>query len=126
MWEWVGVSGQINTNLLDGVPYAATILAILGAHEFGHYLTRGVWAARPACPISSRCRSGHSGRWARSSAWRHRRQPGGICSPSARPRPLAGLVLAVPLLWLGLSLSHVQPLPPGGYQMEGNSLLYPS
>ena len=38
--------------------------------------------------------------------------------------PLAGLVLAVPLLWLGLSLSHVQPLPPGGYQMEGNSLLY--
>jgi membrane-associated protease RseP (regulator of RpoE activity) len=38
--------------------------------------------------------------------------------------PLAGLVLAVPILILGLSLSKVVPLPPGNYQMEGNSLLY--
>jgi len=39
--------------------------------------------------------------------------------------PLAGLVLAVPITYIGLLLSQVEPLPPhGGYIMEGNSLLY--
>ena len=38
--------------------------------------------------------------------------------------PIAGLVLAVPLLWLGLTLSHVEPIPAGGgYTTMGNSLL---
>ena len=38
---------------------------------------------------------------------------------------LAGLVIAIPLLLLGLYLSPVEPLPSeGGYIMEGNSLLY--
>ena len=33
-------------------------------------------------------------------------------------------MIAVPVLLVGLSLSHIQALPPRGYQMEGNSLLY--
>jgi hypothetical protein len=39
MWEWVIASGRLNLNLLDGLPFAASMLAILVAHEFGHYLT---------------------------------------------------------------------------------------
>ena len=43
--------------------------------------------------------------------------------------PLAGLVVAIPVLLYGLSLSKVGPLPASmaravGLQMEGNSLLY--
>ena len=42
--------------------------------------------------------------------------------------PLAGLVIAIPVLFIGLSLSHldtVQPSPPGTMSMlEGNSLFY--
>ncbi len=41
--------------------------------------------------------------------------------------PLAGLVVAIPVLLLGLSLSKVEPinLAPGqGFTLEGNSLLY--
>lgn len=43
--------------------------------------------------------------------------------------PIAGLVVCIPLLLLGLSLSHVEPLPQviaagQGYQIEGNSIIY--
>jgi membrane-associated protease RseP (regulator of RpoE activity) len=41
--------------------------------------------------------------------------------------PLAGLVVAIPVLLYGLSLSKVQPinLAPGqGFQLEGNSIIY--
>jgi len=39
--------------------------------------------------------------------------------------PLAGLLVAIPVLLYGLHLSQVTPLPArGGYLAEGNSLLY--
>ena len=43
--------------------------------------------------------------------------------------PLSGLIIAIPVLLIGLSLSEVSPLPVQipegtGYQLEGNSILY--
>ncbi len=39
--------------------------------------------------------------------------------------PLAGLVVAIPVLLIGLSLSQVEPIPSGqGLLLEGNSVLY--
>ena len=32
-------AAAVNWNLLDGLPFAASLMAILTAHEFGHYLT---------------------------------------------------------------------------------------
>ncbi|MEJ5198401.1 MAG: site-2 protease family protein [Anaerolineae bacterium] len=124
MWEWVAAAGVLNLNLLDGVPFAAALLAILLAHEFGHYLTARRLGSSTSLPYFIPMPLGPFGTL------------GAFISMAVPPRnrrhllavgaagPLAGLIVALPLLWLGLNLSHVQPLPPGGYQMEGNSLLY--
>ena len=41
--------------------------------------------------------------------------------------PIAGLIIAIPVLLYGLSLSHVEPIvmsPGQSFQIEGNSILY--
>src|SRR6185503_6876414 len=38
--------------------------------------------------------------------------------------PIAGLVIAIPVLCWGLAHSSVEPLGNGGFQQEGQSLLY--
>jgi membrane-associated protease RseP (regulator of RpoE activity) len=118
-----GLTG-VNWNLLDGAPFAFALLAILLAHEFGHYLTARRLGSPTSLPYFLPMPIGPFGTL------------GAFITMGTPPRnrrhllaigvagPLAGLVVAIPLLWLGLSMSTVQPLPAGGYQMEGNSLLY--
>lgn len=114
----------VNWNLADGAPFAVPLLAILLAHEFGHYLTArrlGSPTSLPyfiPLPISI---FGTLGAIITAGApIRNRRHLLAIGASG----PLAGLVLALPLLWIGLALSQVQPLPAGPYSLEGNSLLY--
>lgn len=114
---------DINWNLLDGVPYAASLLAILGAHELGHY----VIARRVGTPVSLPyflpvpIGFGTFGAFISMTAPpRNRRHLLAIAAAG----PIAGLVLAIPLLWVGLNLSHVTSLPTSEYMLEGNSLLY--
>ncbi|MCX6029232.1 MAG: site-2 protease family protein [Chloroflexi bacterium] len=125
MWDWVQQSGRINWNLLDGIPFAASLLVILLAHEFGHYLTARRLGAPTSLPyfipLPLLGLFGTMGAFIRMAIPpRNRRHLLAIGAAG----PIAGLILAVPILLIGLSLSHVQPLPAGGYQMEGNSLLY--
>ncbi len=124
MWDWVAASGQLNLNLLDGVPFAAALLAILLVHEFGHYLTSRYLGSSTSLPYFIPIPVGPFGTLGAFIRMavppRNRRHLLAIGAAG----PLAGLVLAIPILLLGLSLSQVQPLPSGGYQMEGNSLLY--
>lgn len=116
--------------LLSGVPFAFTLLAILGTHEFGHYfiarhhqaaVTLPYFIPFPAFP--GMLSLGTMGAVIQlRSPIRNRKQLFDIGVAG----PLAGLFVAVPLLVYGLSQSPVEPPPTYAtyYLQEGNSLLY--
>jgi len=108
-----------------GWPFAVSLLAILAAHEFGHYLMgryHGVKVTLPyfiPFPLSA---FGTMGAFINmKSLPKNRRDLFDI----AIAGPLAGLIVAVPVLFIGLKLSTLTSLPnTGGWTLEGNSLLY--
>ena len=120
-----------DVRLLKGLPFAVSLLSILLAHEFGHYIAARRLGAAASLPYFIPL----------PTILPYFFSPFGTMgavivtrAPTVNRRallaigvagPLAGLVLAVPILAFGLSLSQVQPLPPGQfYFQEGNSLLY--
>jgi Zn-dependent protease len=113
------------THLWVGWPFAVSLLGILLAHEFGHYFVgraRGAAVTLPyfiPLPISP---IGTMGAFIQmKSVPRNTR----ALFDLAVAGPLAGLVVAIPVLLLGLSqssLGTVRVLP--GSFAEGNSLLY--
>jgi membrane-associated protease RseP (regulator of RpoE activity) len=117
--------------LLDGLPFAVSLLSILLAHELGHYFVARRLGAAVSLPYFIPL----------PTILPYFFSPFGTMgavinmrSPTTSRRsllaigvagPLAGFVVALPILIYGLSLSQVQPLPPGQmYTQEGNSLLY--
>lgn len=113
------------SRLYSGWPFAVSLLGILVAHEFGHYIVSkrlGVPSSLPyfiPMPLSL---LGTMGAVIQMKAPPYNRR---ALVAIAATGPLAGLAVAIPLLVLGLSLSTVEPIPAGGiYVQEGNSLLY--
>ena len=107
-----------------GVPYALTLLTILGVHEMGHYVMAKRHKADVTLPyfIPMPFGLGTMGALIRlKSPIKNRRQLFDIGVAG----PLAGLAVAIPLLIIGLSLSPVEFVgrPIAGGQ-EGNSILY--
>ncbi|MEW5987844.1 MAG: site-2 protease family protein [Chloroflexota bacterium] len=113
------------TELWLGWRYSLSLLLILGAHEMGHYLAaryHQVPVTLPyfiPLPFSS---IGTLGAFIMLKAPVKNRR---ALLDVGAAGPLAGLLVALPILLYGLSISEVGPLPPaGGYLLEGNSLLY--
>jgi membrane-associated protease RseP (regulator of RpoE activity) len=110
--------------LLTGVPFAFTLLAILGVHEFGHYFTARYHRASvslpyfiPAPPVIL---FGTLGALIRMrSPVRDRNSLFDIAAAG----PLAGLVVAIPALMLGLAWSTVAAVPAEGTLRFGDPLL---
>lgn len=119
--------GTEPTLLLRGLPYAATLLGILFAHEMGHYVVSR-WRDAPASlpyfipmpPISGLLSIGTFGAViVQREPFEDRR----TLLEVAIAGPLAGLAVAIPLLLYGLATSPLGP-PPDVYIQEGNSILY--
>ena len=109
--------------LANGFPFAFTLLGILGTHEFGHYFTARHYGASVSLPYFIPAPPpflfGTLGAIIRMrSPARDRNSLFDIAAAG----PLAGLVVALPALWLGLSWSKVGPVPPGGAVVFGDSL----
>jgi membrane-associated protease RseP (regulator of RpoE activity) len=110
-------------NLITGLPFTAALLSILLAHEFGHYFAARYHKVAVTLPYFIPMPFG----FGTLGAFIQLREPIadrrklfdiGVAGP------LAGLALAVPLLFLGLSTAEVEAAPMvEGSMFLGNSLL---
>jgi hypothetical protein len=113
------------SRLLEGLPFAVTLLGVLVTHEFGHYFTARASGASVSLPYFIPAPPplflfGTLGAIIRM------RSPGrdrNALFDIAVAGPLAGLAVALPALWLGLSWSRVGIVPQGETLAFGESLL---
>jgi membrane-associated protease RseP (regulator of RpoE activity) len=111
--------------LLDGLPFAFTLLAILGTHEFGHYFTARAYGASVSLPffIPAPPPVFLFGTLGAVIRMRSPARDRNALFDIAVAGPLAGLVVALPALWVGLRWSRVGMVPEGGGMTFGDSLL---
>lgn len=107
-----------------GVAFAGTLMGILACHEAGHYWVgrrHGLPVSLPYfIPLPPWVSLGTLGAVIQMS--KPIRDPNKLFDVGAAG-PVAGLVIAIPLLVIGLSISELGPLQPDSV-IEGNSLLY--
>lgn len=127
--HWVGAQQQLGhppvtaADWLRGARFALPLLAILVAHEAGHFFAavrRGVRASLPMfipVPIGVLGTMG-----AVIGLARVRRRDAMLEIGAAGP--IAGLCVALPVLVYGVATSTVSELPSGSYLLEGRSLVY--
>jgi len=116
------------SNLWNGIPFAASLLAILLAHEFGHYLAGRYHHTHVTLPYFLPFPISPFGTMGAFIQLKEPPKNKRILLDIGIAGPLAGLVVAIPVLLFGLSLSRIDflnNLAPGqGLQLEGNSILY--
>ena len=111
--------------IVAGFPFAGTLLLILGTHEFGHYFAARHHRVAVTLPYFIPMPFSFVGTFGAFIQLRSPVRTRNQLLDIGVAGPLSGLIVTLPLLIYGLSISPVRPLPPeGGYIMEGNSLLY--
>ena len=107
---------------LAGLPFAFTLMAILGVHELGHYVTARYYRAAVSLPYFIPAPLGF-GTLGAIILMRSPARDRNSLFDIAAAGPLAGLAVAFPAIFLGLAWSSVVPTPPGGYTAFGDSAL---
>ena len=145
------LGGLVRTLLLNlwvGWPFAASLLAILLAHEFGHYFAGRLHKTAVSLPYFIPLPFPPLGTMGAFIQMKERPRNKRILFDIGIAGPLAGLLVAIPVLLLGLSLSPVSTVQAGTFtkqsgvpdvcpntvqvgqtytcqeMQEGNSLLY--
>jgi membrane-associated protease RseP (regulator of RpoE activity) len=121
--QWRAILG----NLWQGVPFAISLLAILLAHEFGHYLAGRFHNTHVTLPYFIPFPLSLFGTMGAFIQLKEPPKNKRILLDIGIAGPIAGLVVSIPVLLLGLSLSKIAPIhlnPGEAIQLEGNSLLY--
>ena len=107
--------------------FTVSLLAILLAHEFGHYLAARYHKTNVTLPYFIPFPLSPFGTMGAFIQLKEPPKNKRILLDIGIAGPLAGLLVAIPVLFIGLSLSVVDRLPPvmdGAVSLEGNSILY--
>ncbi|HWR66886.1 MAG TPA: site-2 protease family protein [Bellilinea sp.] len=119
--------------IVKGWPFTVSMLGILGAHEFGHYLAGRYHKVQVTLPYFIPLPFpfspfGTLGAFINMKEMPRNRR---ILLDIGIAGPIAGLVVAIPVLLIGLSMSPLTQLPAaaaaggvGQTQLEGNSIIY--
>lgn len=119
---WAGALHQ-GVNLLQeperiavGLPYSLTLMLILGAHELGHYFAAKLHGVNVTLPffIPVPFALGTFGAFISMKSLPSNRR---ALFDVAVAGPIAGLVFAIPALWIGLEQSHI--VEAGSQQIVG-------
>jgi membrane-associated protease RseP (regulator of RpoE activity) len=116
-------------NLDQGIPFGASILAILLAHEFGHYLAARYHKSAVTLPYFIPFPLSYFGTMGAFIQLKAPPKNKRILHDIGLAGPLAGLVVTIPILLIGLWLSPVEVIDPvipegSGFILEGNSIFY--
>ncbi|HNA89944.1 MAG TPA: site-2 protease family protein [Anaerolineales bacterium] len=120
--------GQLITlgkSIFTGWPFALSLLGILLAHELGHYFMSRHHKTPATLPYFIPFPLSPLGTMGAAILMRGTPKNKRILFDIGVAGPIAGLVVAIPVLILGLSLSNLGTIDPNpnGF-LEGNSLLY--
>ena len=123
-----GFMGMLR-HIFTGWPFALSMMGILFAHEMGHYVACRIYKVPATLPffIPAPLIS-PLGTFGAFITMRGIPKNKRILFDVGVAGPLAGLVVALPFLAIGLALSHLGPIEPAPTGMfgilEGNSLVY--
>jgi membrane-associated protease RseP (regulator of RpoE activity) len=125
--QWAGADvdrGGLRA-FLQGYSFALPLMAILLAHELGHYFAARLHGVDTSPPYFIPMPYALIGTFGAVIRMRGAIRLRDALFDIGAAGPLAGLVVALPVLTYGLATSDVKPLDPGqAYLVEGRSLLY--
>ncbi len=115
--------------LTKGWPFAVSMLAILAVHEFGHYFAGRAHHAKVSLPFFIPMPFSSLGTMGAFINMKEPPRNKCVLMDIAVAGPIAGYLVSLVVIWIGLSLSHLDTIPltfpqGQGLQIEGNSLTY--
>ncbi len=123
--DFVGQMLVLGKSIFTGWPFALSLLGILVAHEFGHYFMSLYHKTPATLPYFIPFPFSPLGTMGAAIIMRGTPKNKRILFDIGVAGPIAGLVVAIPVLFYGLSLSTLGTIDPNpnGF-IEGNSLIY--
>ncbi|KAF0111217.1 MAG: peptidase M50 family protein [Chloroflexi bacterium] len=131
------LGGELPTNptqavlaiIRAGWPFAVSLLAILGAHEFGHYFAGRAHGVKVSLPFFIPMPFSYFGTMGAFINMKEPPKNKRVLMDIAVAGPIAGYVVSIIVILLGLSLSTLSRIPlvfpeGQGLQIEGNSVTY--
>lgn len=122
-----GATMESVTELWLGWPFAVPLMAILLAHEMGHYVAGRIHGVDVSLPYFIPMPMTLLGTMGAVIRIRGRIRSRDALLDVGAAGPLAGMAIALPVVIYGLATSPVEPLPDAtdaAYVIEGRSLLY--